>query len=53
MAGDTEVSVNNYLRQSGRVPDAIDKLKTGMKWNDKKEILRAGPGNSSYARQIV
>lgn len=22
-----------------------------MKWNDKKEILRAGPGNSSYARR--
>ncbi len=51
MAGDMEVSVNNYLRQSGKVPDAIDKLKTGMKWNDKKEILRAGPGNSSYARR--
>lgn len=51
LAGDTEVAVNNYLKQSGKVPDAIDKLKTGMKWDDKKEILRAGPGDSSYARR--
>lgn len=51
MAGDTEVSVNHYLHQSGKPEDAIDKLKTGMKWNDKKEILRAGPGDSSYARR--
>lgn len=51
IAPDAEVSLNHYFLQSGKSPDAIDKLKTGMKWDDKKEILRAGPGISSYARR--
>lgn len=51
LAGDTEVSVNNYLRQSNKNPNVANKLKNGIKWNDQKEILRAGPGKSSYARR--
>ncbi len=51
MAGDTEVSVNAYLRQSGKPENMPDRLKTSMKWDDKKEILRAGPGISAYARR--
>lgn len=51
IAPDAEVSLNAYYRQSGKKPDAFDKLKTSMKWDDKKEILRAGPGISAYARR--
>lgn len=53
VAPDAEVALNNYYRQSGKDQSAIDKLKTGMKWDDKKEILRAGPGISSYARRDI
>ncbi|MEG2733541.1 MAG: sulfatase-like hydrolase/transferase [Clostridium sp.] len=51
IAGDMQVSVNHYLRQSQKPPSAPDILNTESKWDEKKEIMRAGPGESAYLRK--
>ena len=54
IAGDCEVSAQYYVqdRSKGVTSDnASGLLQMGIKWDDKKEILRAGPGKSAYARR--
>lgn len=51
IAGDLEVAVHNYRRQSGLEPDASYRFNSAVKWDDRKEILRAGPGDPVHARE--
>ena len=55
IAGDCEVSLKHYLEKDQSTistsDNTIGMLQSGLKWNDKKEILRAGPGISAYARK--
>ncbi|MCD7864189.1 MAG: sulfatase-like hydrolase/transferase [Lachnospiraceae bacterium] len=50
IAGDTEVDVSYYHRQSGNENVAY-RFNSAVKWDDKKEILRAGPGHPVHARE--
>lgn len=50
IAPDADVAVNYYLKQAGKA-DAVYQFDTSVKWDDKKEILRAGPGNPVHARE--
>lgn len=50
IAGDTEVAVSYYRKQSGD-GEAVYQFDSRLKWDDKKEILRAGPGNPVHARE--
>lgn len=47
IAGDCEVAPGYYLLEGA----SDKKYKIPNKWDEKKEILRAGPGNSAYARR--
>lgn len=54
IAGDCEVSAQYYVQDQNKgvtSDNASGLLQMGIKWDDKKEILRAGPGNSAYARR--
>lgn len=51
IAGDMEVAAHNYRRQSGTDPHAAYVFNQAVKWDDKKEILRAGPGDPIHARE--
>ena len=51
VTGDMEVAVSSYLKQSGRDPEAAYQFDMSLKWDDKKEILRAGPGDPPHARE--
>ena len=54
IAGDCEVSSKHYTQDCNRTAtsdNASELLESGIKWDDKKEILRAGPGHSAYARR--
>lgn len=50
IAGDTEVAVSYYRKQSGD-GEAVYQFDSRLKWDDKKEILRAGPGDPVHARE--
>ena len=50
IAGDAEVAVSYYRKQSGD-GEAVYQFDSRLKWDDKKEILRAGPGNPVHARE--
>ena len=54
IAGDCEVSSKHYAiegRSAHTSDNATGMLLSGVKWDDKKEILRAGPGHTAYARR--
>ena len=50
IAGDTEVAVSYYRKQAGDSRAAYQ-FDSSQKWDDKKEILRAGPGNPVHAKE--
>lgn len=50
IAPDAEVAVNYYLEQAGDI-NAVYQFDASVKWDDHKEILRAGPGNPVHARE--
>ncbi|MEG0326655.1 MAG: sulfatase-like hydrolase/transferase, partial [Cellulosilyticaceae bacterium] len=55
IAGDCEVALKHYIadeKDSDKKSESTKSMLTkGIKWDDRKEILRAAPGDSSYARR--
>lgn len=55
IAGDCEVALKHYIsadEDSAKKSESTKSMLTKrIKWDDRKEILRAGPGDSSYARR--